>query len=242
MPGPTRLAPLAFLAGLWLAASAAAQGMDAQYTLSFRGLTGGQIGMRATEQGGTYAVSSAARSTGFAGALAAYGYEGQAQGTIEGGRHVSTGYSEREEDGDEVTASVTRFRDGAPQEVTFTPPRDPRPWDIDPAGVVGVVDPLTGMYLVLRDVDPAGACDQSHEMFDGRHVSRITMGPAQAAADGTIRCVGEYRRIAGYSPRDMEKRAASPLTFLYGPAGGGRVRVTEVRAPTGFGEAVLRRR
>lgn len=239
---PTRLAPLALVAALTLAAPAAAQGMDAQYTLSFRGLTGGQIGMRATETGDSYAVSAVARSSGIAGALAAYTYEGQAQGAVAGGRPVPTRYAEREDDDGEVTGSVIRFRGGAPRDVTFAPPREPRPHDVDPATVRGVVDPLTGLYLVLRDTDPSGACDQRHELFDGRHVSRLTLGPAQVSADGTIRCAGEYRRVAGYSPGDMERRPATPLAFVYGPAGGDRVRVTEVRSPTGLGEAVLRRR
>lgn len=245
---PVRFRPAALLATLCaalgpiLAAPASAQEMDARYTLSMRGLSGGQIGLRAKETSDSYAVSVGATSSGLVGVFAPYRFEGQSQGRIVNGRHVSTRYSEKEDDGGEITESITRFSGTTPAEVTFTPPRAPRPYDIDPRAQSGVVDPLTGLYLVLRDTLPAGACNQSHDLFDGRHVSRLALGPAQAAADGTIRCAGEYRRIAGYRPKQMAERQVTPLTFLYVPVGNGSVRVTEVRSPTGYGEAVLRRR
>lgn len=240
MPDPFRLAVLA-LAAILMSLPVSAQEMDARFTLSLRGITGGQVAIRAREEGGTYAITAAAQPTGLVGAFSDYAYTGEAQGVVTNGRHVSTRYSEREEDGDEVTSSVTRFQGTAPRDVTFSPAREPRAYDIDPTAQTGVVDLLTGLYLVLRDTDPARACNQSHDLFDGRHVARLSLGPAQAGAEGAIRCTGEYRRIAGYDPADMARRPATPLTFLYGPAGGGRVRVVEVRSPTRVGEAVLRR-
>ncbi len=242
MPRPLRPLPAALAALMLLAAPAAAQGMDAQYELTFRGLTAGQIGMRATEAGGAYAVSSAVRSAGLGSLFGRYSYTGQAQGVVRGGTHVATRYEEREDDDGELTGSVTTFERGAPATVTFTPPREPRPYDVAPAEVGRAVDLLTGLYLLLRDVPPAGACAQSHTMFDGRHVTRVTLGAPSARADGTIACAAEYRRVAGYDPEEMARRPASPMAITYGPAGNGAVRVTEIRAPTPLGDAVLRRR
>ncbi|WP_292288904.1 DUF3108 domain-containing protein, partial [Marivita sp.] len=138
---------------LLAAAPAFAQGMDATYDLSLRGITGGAIALRGRDQGGSYSVSSAAKATGLVGALVKYGYEGRAQGRIRGGRYVSTEYTEIEVDDGERTSAVTRFSGTTPASVTFDPPRAPEPHDIDPTAQRGVIDPLTALYAVLQPVD-----------------------------------------------------------------------------------------
>ena len=236
-------APALALAALLLALPAAGQEMDARYDLSMRGITAGQIVIRAREAGGAYAVNAAGQPTGLVGALSDYSYSGEAQGRVADGRLVAAAYAEREVDDGKVTTTRMTFRGTTPAEVQIEPPREPRPYDVEPTAQRGVVDTLTGLYAVLRDTDRAGACAQSHDLFDGRRVARLSLGPAEAGADGTIRCRGEYRRVAGYDPEDMARRPATPLTFVYGPAGGeGRVRVVEVRSPSRLGEVVLRRR
>lgn len=243
MPIRTPIRPiLAVLAMLLAQPAAAATTLDAQYTLSLRGVNGGAIAMRATEEGGGYAVSSRAQSLGLVGALVAYSFEGATQGRVSGGRHVPERYSETEVDDGERTVATTTFAGDTPRDVTFTPPREPKPWDIDPAAQSGVIDPMTALYRVLRPVEPAGACNQSYDLFDGRHVSRIALGAARAGPDGTLRCIGEYVRIRGYDPEKMAERPRVALSFTYAPIGGGRVQVSEIRSATRLGDAVLRRR
>lgn len=233
---------LALLAALLATPAAAGTTLDAQYTLGLRGVNGGAIAMRATEEGGGYAVSARAQASGLVGALVAYSFEGATRGRVSEGRHVPQTYSETEVDDDERTVATTRFRGTTPRDVTFTPPRDPRPWDIDPAAQSGVIDPMTALYRVLRPVAPGGACAQSYDLFDGRHVSRIALGPAQAAADGTLRCAGEYRRLRGYDPEKLADQPVVALSFTYAPLGDGRVQVSEIRSATRLGDAVLRRK
>ncbi len=233
---------LAMLATVLALPAAAETTLDAQYTLSLRGVTGGAIAMHATEDGGGYAVSSRAESTGLVGSLLAYSFEGATQGRVAGGRHTPERYSETEVDDGERTVAMTRFAGDTPRDVTFTPPRDPAPWDIDPAAQSGVIDPMTALYRVLRPTEPAGACNQSYLLFDGRHVSRIALGAPQAASDGTLSCAGEYRRLRGYDPEKLAEQPVVALTFTYAPIAGGRVQVSEIRSPTRLGDAVLRRR
>lgn len=241
MPRPTILRLLALLACAALPAAAETT-LDARFDVSFLGVTGGQIAIKATESGGNYVVVSQGRPTGIMGALVDYQYDGTARGVVRGGRHAATTYEERELDDGELTGATMRFRGGRPTGVTFNPPRDPRPWDIEPTAQSGVIDTLSALYLVLRPTDAAGACNQRYDLFDGRHVSRLSLGAAQMGDGDTIRCAGEYLRLRGYAPEEMEKRSRVPMTVVYGPTGDDQVEVTEIRAASRLGDAVLRRR
>ncbi len=215
--------------------------LDARFDVSFRGVTGGQIAIGATESGGAYVVSAQGRPTGVIGALVEYQYDGTARGRLRGGRHVTERYEEREIDRGEETNATIVFRGGRPTGVTFDPPREPEPWDIEPAEQSGVTDTLTALYLMMRPTPPSGACGQRYDVFDGRSVARLTLGAAQVGSDGAIRCAGEYRRLRGYSPEDMARSESVPMTITYGPAPGSLVQVEEIRATSRLGDAVLRR-
>jgi hypothetical protein len=232
---------LAMLALLALPGLAPAQGLDAQYDVSVAGVNGGTIGIRGRDGADSYAISAAARSTGLLASFVSYGFEGQAQGLIRNGRHVSRTYVEREDDEGEITGSTTTFRGDRVAGVTFDPPRPPRPYDLEPAKQSGVIDPLTALYLALRPVAASEACGRSWEVFDGRHVARLTIGPGTARGDG-LRCEGEYRRLRGYSAEEMAERPLVPLRFDFEPAGEGRVQVREISSPAPIGRVVMRRR
>jgi hypothetical protein len=219
-----------------------AQGLDATYDFSMRGITGGSIVLKGREEGDSYAVSSVARATGVVGALVKYGYEGQAQGTVRNGRYVSSRYSEAEIDDGERTSSVTQFDGTTPASVTFDPPREPREYDIEPTAQRNVVDPLTALYGLLKAAPRDEVCNRRLDTFDGRHVARLSVGPPQERADGTLLCGAEYLRLRGYSEKDLEERPNVRMRLVLEPVGGGLFQVSEVRSRTRLGEAVLRRR
>lgn len=228
---------------LSLALPASAQGaLDATYDFSMRGITGGTIRVVGRDQGGAYAVSSAARASGVVGALVKYGYEGRAQGRIQGGRYVSDRYTEVELDDGERTSSVTTFDGTTPASVTFDPPREPKPHDVDPRAQRGVIDPLTALYDLLQAAPRDAVCNRRLDTFDGRHVARLSVGPPQAQPDGTLLCGAEYLRLRGYSQKDLEKRPNVTMRLILDEVGGGLWQVREVRSRTRLGDAVLRRR
>ncbi|CTQ48283.1 DUF3108 domain-containing protein [Jannaschia donghaensis] len=237
---PLRLIAVALLALTPLVAQA--EDVDARFDVSFRGVVGGQIALSARDDGGSYVVTAQGRPTGIAGALVKYQYDGTARGTVRGGRHAVTRYEERELDDGTLTGATMTFDGGRPTNVTFDPPRPAEPWDIEPTAQSGVIDTLSALYLMVRPTDAAGACDQRYDLFDGRHISRLTLGAAQTGDGGTIRCSGEYRRLKGYSPEEMAKRPRVPMTVIYGPTPDGRVQVQEIRATSRLGDAVLRRK
>ncbi|CUH40115.1 hypothetical protein JSE7799_02844 [Jannaschia seosinensis] len=233
---------LALLLVPLLAMHAAAEELSARYDLSIRGITGGQITLGARMTDDAYSVASQAGATGLIGRLVRYGFEGRAQGRVAGDTLRSRTYTEVEVDDGERTVTETTFRDTRPVAVSVTPERAPEPWDIAPTEQAGMSDPLTALFSVMRPVPAREACAQVHDLFDGRHVSRLTLGPARARDGGGVVCDGEYRRLRGYEPRKMAEQPVVALTFLYAPTEDGRVQVDEIRSPTRFGDAVLRRR
>ena len=55
-------------------------------------------------------------------------------------------------------------------------------------------------------------------------------------------CQGEYRRIAGFSKRDMEEKTAFPFTLTYAPTADGQMHVELVEMETLYGTARMVRR
>ena len=160
---PLLLAVLAVV----LALPAAAQTLQAQLDVSFRGLTGGSIGISARESGGRYSVAAHGRPTGVMGALVDYSYDGETRGIVSGDRYLSESYHEVELDRGERTVATTTFRDGRVTGVTFTPPRTPEPYDLDPTAQSGVIDTLTALYLLLKPTQPDQACGQQFRQDGG---------------------------------------------------------------------------
>jgi hypothetical protein len=93
------------------------------------------------------------------------------------------------------------YRKGVPQVKSYNPPREAKPYDVDPSTMGGTVDPLTALYATLRDVDKGTECQVSLKMFDGRRHSQITTSERQEAGEQVV-CQGEYRRLAGFSAED----------------------------------------
>ena len=133
----------------------AAQGMDAQYTLTLSGITGGQIAIRGRDDGATYAVSSAARASGLVGSLVKYEFEGAGAGPHRRRPlrqlrlHRERGRRRRRH---RLGHAFLRHHAGLRH--LHTAPR-PRTMGHRAYGTRGVVDPLTALYAVLQPVAPA---------------------------------------------------------------------------------------
>jgi hypothetical protein len=128
-----------------------------------------------------------------------------------------------------------------PVSTVADPPRKPRDYDVDPSRQKGTYDPLTMIYSTLRDVDQADACKLNQQMFDGRRLSEIVLGAPKVDGD-TITCSGVYRRLAGFSPKDMAERREFPFSFRYKAAGNGRFRVERISTASLFGKVVIKRK
>lgn len=221
-------------------AVSAQQVSEGRFDVSIRGIRAGQLVFRGEEAGGRYAVAGKLQSTGFVGRLVKFSYDAQSRGSVVGNRYTPTRYTEDADTGKRQSQSVMDYRNGVPQVKKITPPRGSAPYDVAPSTQGGTVDPLTAIHVVLRDIPTDQACKTSVRMFDGRRASQLTLSNPRPSADGIL-CDGEYRRVAGFHPDDMAERTSFPFTLEYSRQGQA-LRVEEIRTPTLYGDAILKRR
>ncbi|MBZ4023765.1 hypothetical protein CKO11_15030 [Rhodobacter sp. TJ_12] len=212
------------------------------FDVLLKGIKAGELVIDGKIQGNRYGVIGVMQTTGLAAALKKIRYDASADGTFSRGvfRPRSTKISARR--GESRSKNAVIYKGGVPASVIHEPPRAPRPNDVDPAKQGGTIDPLTALYAVLRDVDRDEACKLKVVMFDGTKRSQVALSTPQAAGDGVI-CAGEYRRLAGFSDKDMAEKTRFPFTLTYAPTPDGqRLQVVEISTDTILGKGRLKRR
>lgn len=214
---------------------------EAQFDLVMLGLTAGSLQFSGVEEGGRYAVRGVLASGGILAFLRKVSYDASAHGMITDGRYRPAKYSERADTGKRVSEAVMDYPRGVPKVVSYNPPREPQKNDVDPATQTGTVDPLTALYATLQDVAPGKECQVTVPMFDGIRASQLSITAPLVEGD-QVTCQGEYRRIAGFSDKDMAEKTRFPFTLTYAPAPDGRMRVMLVEMDTLYGKARLVRR
>lgn len=192
-------------------AVAPAESTTVTFDINVRGLRVASISLAGEERGGQYAVAGQMQSRGVVGTFRRVRYDGQVRGQVAGTRLAPQSYAETFQSGQRKTAKSMTYRGGVPT-LTTDGKRDKR--DIAPATQGGTVDPLSAVWGALRDVPGGQACAFSASIFDGARRSRVALGTPQRSGD-TIRCAGEYRRVAGYSDKAMAERASFPFRMTY---------------------------
>jgi hypothetical protein len=213
----------------------------ATFNVVIRGFNAATLGFSAVQEGNRYAVSGLLKSAGIAALLRKISYTATAKGAVSGDSYTPFSYVEQSDNGKKQSTSKMTYSRGVPSAVQYTPAREPREKDVNPATMGGTVDTLTALYAILRDVDAGQECKVSLKMYDGRYVSSIATSKPQAKGKNVI-CTGQYRRIAGFKPEEMAERTTFPFTLTYTPIGAGRMRVTEVAMDSLYGKAAMKRR
>jgi hypothetical protein len=227
-----------------LSLSAATAGAQTTHTGTFdlrlSGVRAGVVSFSAVEDGRQYSAAVRAQSSGLVSLVRNLGYDARATGRITPRGFVPTRYQESADTGERVSRAVMEYVSGVPQVKAYDPPQERRSRDVDPATQGGTLDPMTAIFALLRDVLRAEVCTLDVPVFDGRRASRVsTRGPKQ---DGErIVCEGEYRRVAGFSGRQMREKTRFPFSITYAPAGD-RYRVERIAIDTLYGRATLDRR
>ncbi|MGB0661084.1 MAG: DUF3108 domain-containing protein [Mangrovicoccus sp.] len=211
------------------------------FSVTLVGLPAGTLSYSANESGGQYRLAGRVKSSALARAIVPVSIETSARGRVKGNRYRPSTFREQTQRGGEEITTVFSYKNGAPQ-ITRTPPRDKAPkYGLDPATQSGTLDPLTTAYAMLRDRPKDLACKLDIVLFDGiRRASILYKDPAPGPKGGLV-CQGEYRRLAGFSPKELAEKPVWPFTIYYEPAGG-QLRVVELKVPTTFGTVRIRRR
>lgn len=189
----------------------------------------------------TYAAAGAVRASGIAAVVVEASIDTRARGEVSGNTYRPRSYSEETlEDGERKSTAYT-YRNSVPS-VTRTPPRNkPARYPVTTADTRGALDPMTTALAMLRDRPRDLACDLNINLFDGRRVANIRMLNPEVRGGNGLVCTGEYRRVAGFSPKELAEKPVWDFTVYYESAGD-VLQVSEVRVPTTFGRVRIRRR
>lgn len=233
----------ALVASLLLPGTLRADQTDAiHFDVILRGIKAGELRIDGRIDGSTYAAEGVMETTGLAAAIRKIRYTAATEGRARDTRFTPARYTETaERGGGNTRAFEIRYKAGRPVSVTSNPPRTPKDRDVDPAKQGGTIDPLTALYAVLRDVNPDEACKLDVKMFDGARRSQVQLSAPRPARIG-VTCSGEYRRLAGFSEREMAEKSRFPFTLTYAPTADGRLRVVEISTETILGKGHLKRR
>jgi hypothetical protein len=207
------------------------------YDVHLIGAKIGEITIAGQQANGQYVARSQFRTTGLVSALKHMHGDVAVNGRVAGDTHTPGQYSETINDGKRFTDVRVRFQGKAPKLIAGDP--DSRAAPADTSGLPDALDPLTALYLILRDQPRDALCQFRREIYDGHRHARLSLGsPRQKGT--RVTCAGEYRRINGYSSSDQKERRV-PFTVLY-DGDEGEMLATRVDIQTKYGKAVLLRR
>lgn len=211
---------------------------EARFNIYLRGIKAGILAFSGLDNGRAYAAAGRLESTGLIGAIVKVRYDAKSRGRITRRGFVPSRYSEKTTGSARNSEVSMTYKNGVPQ---LNPSKETGPDAIDPATQKGALDPITAIYGALRDVSRAEVCNYNVRMFDGKRASQVRLSNPAPKGAGFV-CAGEYRRIGGFSAKEMAERQRFPFTLSYDRIGGDLYRVTRIDMITTFGNAVLSRR
>jgi PAS domain-containing protein len=236
----TRLTHIA-LAALFTAVGATAalaDSMQARYDVRLIGAKVGEMAMASTETASAYSTRARFATTGPLSALKQASFDLSAKGRKSGNRLVPTRYSEVTSEGRRSTNLKISFSGGVATQVSGdTGSSAPA---VNPRSLPGAYDPLTALYAALRDQAPNQLCSLDADVYDGHRHARLSLTNRKVLDGGRVQCSGQYRRIAGYSQRELRHRTA-PVSVIYAPQGS-NMRAETVVVRTRYGKVSMHRR
>lgn len=231
----SRWAPLC--TSLW-AAGAAAQETRTRFEVEFAGIAAGVIEMQVARDGPRYAATARGRPADWLDGL--YSARLTAEGT---GAAAPAPAPERFATdlrfGDDAQRVEVLWEGGAPGRVAAEPAFRPKPWQIEPAAQTGTADPLSVAVRLLEGRPPEALCNEAAEVFDGRRRSRVSLGPP-APWKGGWRCLGDWRRVAGYAPEALMV-APTPVRAYFVRLSDGLAHLSRLEVVTPWGTGIARR-
>lgn len=223
------------------ATSATAEGAEqVAFELFFGGLRAGEMAVELFRGEGRYALRAEGRPASWVRTLYRAGISAEGSGAVASAPRPERFAVRARFGDDDQRVEVLWGPDGAPAQVTADPVWRARPWEVDPTAQRGALDPVAVAVRLLEPRTPEALCAERIEVFDGRRVSRLTLGAPEAREGGWV-CTGDWRRAAGFRPRDLAKRPV-PVRADFRPGPDGRAELARLEVDTGYGIAVARRR
>lgn len=229
---------LAGVAAALIGGAAAAESFEAVYDVYLGGLRGGEVTLTLERDAAHYRAEARMRSAGLARLFFPGEARATAQGAARGAKLAPEVFTSDNDFGDQRQTVALRYG-GAGPSLEADPPYRVRPYDADLAAMGDALDPVSAAVASLAPQPAAEACDRTVTVFDTRRRFDLALGPAVRDGD-LLRCEGVYRRVAGFKDKQM-KKADYPFTAWW-RVEGDRATLERASAPTGFGDAVAKRR
>ncbi|WP_068109481.1 DUF3108 domain-containing protein [Tropicimonas marinistellae] len=220
---------------------AAAQDEKAIFDVRFAGIRGGTLTLHSVERAGRYEAVGRAATSGLVGGILNLTAEARASGSVTGNRYTPSGYDETTTERGKTKTKQIRFSGNIAQ-VTQTPPDTKRKsYHAEGRDHPGALDPMSGLYALLRSRPAELACNLDITTYDGREVHRIKLAGGRRDGD-LLHCPAQYIRVAGYKPKDLADKSFRDFEVTYDTTQGDLWPVVEVRARTSYGTMVFDRR
>lgn len=227
-----------FLAALGPAA-AAERKVDAIYDIYLGGVWLADMHIEADIGRIGYRAKANLKTKGLVKAFYKAGFSAQTTGKARGiglipDRFAADSYDSRKRQAVEIVYGF-----GKPTRLVANPPFKPKPWEIDPLKQTGAADPLTAALSALAPEPGVTPCGRNVAVFDGRKRYAVKLGKPQPRR-GMVKCEAEYRRVAGFKPKQM-KKPGFPFALWFRENGKG-YEFLRAKGETPLGTAVIRLR
>ncbi|MEX0283751.1 MAG: DUF3108 domain-containing protein [Paracoccaceae bacterium] len=216
-----------------------AQETNGQYSVHALGVKVGDMALVGSVTPNKYAVSSQFVTSGLVATVAGVRFLLSSSGARKGAVFSPRRYEEDMDTGRRQSRVKLRWSGGVAK-ASGSEIGDPGPYAVTAAQQRGAVDPLTAMFMAIRDQSPAEVCKLQQKIYDGERLTQITLTNRRDQG-GRVICSGTFRRVAGYSPEDLRERGQFGLTVTYEPAGE-LLRAIRVEADTIYGKARIQRK
>ncbi len=230
---------LGLVLSLFAALPVTAQVQDqTAFDVRFRGLTVAEIRVAARETDTAYAVAGRVEATGLVAVFARVRLHLAAQGHRAGPAHVPVAYSEDIDTGQRQSQVSLSWAGPIATVLEQSPP--PGPGHVSPDDAAGAIDPLTALWRIMRSRPQTPTCDEAMSVYDGVRQSELRLF-APVASDRGMTCSGQYSRVAGFTPDEMNERRHFPFTAHYSRTDSGWL-LTEVQTASLLGPIRIVRR
>lgn len=235
MPNACRLT-LLLIFGL-MASTARAE--TSAYALRALGVKVGELRLSADLTPSRYVVAGRLGTTGLVGAIKRIGFVIEARGRRKGAQFFPSQYVEDIDTGQRESRVRLDYASGIAH-ASGPEISDRGQHAVTDAQQRGAVDPLTGIFMVLRDQPPTDLCTLRQKIFDGERLTEIAL-TRRSEANGQVTCSGAFTRLAGYKPGDLRTGSKFAVAVTYAPVGP-LMRALRVEAQTTYGAAVVIRK
>ena len=237
-----KLRVLALAAALLAPVSAGAADNDSlTYEIFVYGFKLGVLRIEMAQTDSRYAAAGRVTTTGLMAKIAEFEFDGKVKGYRNKSGYWPADFSATILRKSSETAVRMTYHNRIPKVVEYSPEREMKETDVNPAEQQGAVDLISSAYMILRDVPREQLCDKSIQMFDGRRRSQIREGKPVISGD-KARCSGYYERIAGFSISEMADQTTFPFALFYEMQTDGNYRLTSIETESVVGSAKMVRK